>query len=270
MRQVQPFPLADVDIEMSRCYLSLFVALLAPAAIAEPRPFEVHQVLIVSGSADSGVAALTLDACDGGFNAALIEFLIENRIAATIFATKRWLDRNPQAVALLKDHFDLFDIENHGANHIPAVIGRDREVYGIPGEADVAHLKSEVRRGAAAVAMVTGSPPKWYRGATGEYDAEAITVIEAMGYKVAGFSVNADDGATLSKRRVIARLEKVRDGDIIIAHLNKPDSDSAAGLIEGLKQLRDRHFRFVKLNESEVVPALNPGSGSARVSIHRH
>jgi peptidoglycan/xylan/chitin deacetylase (PgdA/CDA1 family) len=260
----------DVKGGVSRWYFMLFAALLVCAASAEPQPVEVHQVLVVSASAGSSVAALTLDACDGGFNAGLIEFLIENRIAATIFATKKWLDHNPQAVALLKDHFDLFDIENHGANHIPAVIGTGREVYGIPGELDVAHLKREVRRGAAAVAMVTGAAPHWYRGATGEYDAEAISVIEAMGYKVAGFSVNADDGATLSKRRVMDRLKRVRDGDIIIAHLNRPESDSAAGLIEGLKQLRDRNFRFVKLNESTVVPAPKSVSRSTRVAIRRH
>lgn len=245
---------------MSRWFLTLFVALLPTAAIAEPPPIEVHQVLAVSGSGDASVAALTLDACDGGFDADLIGFLIENRIAATIFATKKWLDRNPAAVALLKAHSDLFDIENHGANHVPAVIGRNRDVYGIPGESDVAHLKREVLRGAAAVNAATGSPPHWYRGATGEYDPEAIKVIEAMGYKVAGFSVNADDGATLSRRRVMARLKKVKGGDIIIAHLNKPDSDTAEGLIEGLKQLRDRRFRFVKLNEAQVVPAPKRGS----------
>ena len=240
---------------MSRSFIALLVALLPTAAIAEPAPIEVHQVLAKTGSGNVSVAALTLDACDGGFDADLIGFLIENRIAATIFATKKWLDRNPAAVALLKAHSDLFDVENHGANHIPAVIGRNREVYGIPGESDVAHLKREVMRGGAAISAATGTPPHWYRGATGEYDPEAITVIEAMGYKVAGFSVNADDGATLSRRRVIARLKKVKDGDIILAHLNKPDSDTAEGLIEGLKQLRDRGFRFVKLSEAEVVPA---------------
>jgi peptidoglycan/xylan/chitin deacetylase (PgdA/CDA1 family) len=236
-------------------FLTFLVALLPTAAIAEPRPIEVHQVLAVSGSADASVAALTLDACDGGFDADLIGFLIKNRIAATIFATKKWLDHNPAAVALLKAHSDLFDIENHGANHVPAVIGRNREVYGITGESDVAHLEREVMRGAAAVSAATGLPPHWYRGAAGEYDPEAIKRIEAMGFKVAGFSLNADDGATLSRRRVMARLKKVKDGDIIIAHLNKPDSDTAEGLIEGLKQLRDRRFRFVKLNEAQVVPA---------------
>ena len=82
---MQPFPIMDVKRGMRRWYF-LFAALLVSAASAEP--VEVHQVLVVSGSTGSGVVALTLDACDGGFNAGLIEFLIDNRIAATIFAPK--------------------------------------------------------------------------------------------------------------------------------------------------------------------------------------
>ena len=75
-----------------------------------------------------------------------------------------------------------------------------------------------------------------------------------MGYKVAGFSVNADNGATLAKKHIIGRLKKVRSGDIIIAHLNKPASDTGKGLAEGLQLLLDQGFRFVKLNGSEVRP----------------
>src|SRR5258708_37377575 len=146
---------------MRRWFFTLLVALLPTAAIAEPRPIEVHQVLAVSGGGDESVAALTLDACDGGFDADLIGFLIENRIAATIFATKKWLDRNPAAVALLKAHSDLFDIENHGANHVPAVIGRDRGGDGIPGVSGVAPLKRGVVRGAAAGRGAAGvAPPR--------------------------------------------------------------------------------------------------------------
>jgi hypothetical protein len=45
---------------------------------------------------------------------------------------------------MLKAHPELFDIEDHGANHMPAVIGLGRRVYGISGEPDIAHLEREV------------------------------------------------------------------------------------------------------------------------------
>jgi peptidoglycan/xylan/chitin deacetylase (PgdA/CDA1 family) len=127
-------------------------------------------------------------------------------------------------------------------------------VYGLAGVADVKQLKREVSGGADAVKAATGTAPRWYRGATGEYDPEALKAIEAMGYKVAGFSVNADNGATLAKKQIVGRLKKVRSGDIIIAHLNKPASDTAKGMAEGLQLLLDQGFRFVKLNGFEVRP----------------
>lgn len=236
----------------------LFLLLLACSnlAFAESRAVELHQVLDHSGG--EKIAALTLDACGGGFDADLVEFLIDRQIPATIFATRRWLNRNPDAVVKLLLHPELFDLENHGANHVPAVIGQDRLVYGIAGEPDVAHLKREVSQGARAVKKASGAMPRWYRGATAEYDAESLKVIADMGYKVAGFSVNADSGARLSRNRIVARLKKVRSGDIIIAHVNRPQSDTAEGLAIGLKDLQDRGFRFVKLNDFKVRPPPTP------------
>lgn len=232
----------------------LFVLLFAACglAAAESRPRELHQVLDLPD--DAKVTALTLDACGGDFDADLVGFLIEHRIPATIFATRKWLRRNPAALAQLVTHADLFDVENHGANHVPAFIGKDKLVYGIPGELDVAHLKREVSQGASAVKRATGSAPRWFRGATAEYDEESLKVIQQMGYKVAGFSVNADSGARLSSKRIASRLKKVRSGDIIIAHVNRPQSETAEGLAIGLKALQERGFRFVKLNDFQVRP----------------
>ena len=239
---------------MKRALLPILLLLSSLAAATDGQPVELHQELSLPAGVPDKVVALTLDACGGGFDADLANFLIEHRIQATIFATRRWLRRNPDGLAILKAHADLFDIEDHGANHIPAIIGADRSVYGLAGVADVKQLKREVSGGADAVKAATGTAPRWYRGATGEYDPEALKAIEAMGYKVAGFSVNADNGATLAKKQIVGRLKKVRSGDIIIAHLNKPASDTAKGMAEGLQLLLDQGFRFVKLNGFEVRP----------------
>jgi peptidoglycan/xylan/chitin deacetylase (PgdA/CDA1 family) len=243
----------DVNGAMkAACLLTLF--LLSPlAAAADVQPVELHHELSLPAGAPDKVVALTLDACGGGFDAELANFLIEHHIQTTIFATRRWIRRNPDGLALLKAHADLFDIENHGANHIPAVIGADRSVYGLAGVADLKQLKREVSGGADAIKAATGAAPHWYRGATGEYDPEALKTIEAMGYKVAGFSVNADNGATFAKKQIVRRLKKVRSGDIIIAHLNKPASDTGEGLAEGLQLLIDEGFRFMTLRDAQVV-----------------
>jgi len=215
---------------------------------AGQRPVEIHDQLATQAVPNKKIA-LTLDACSGKYDEDVIEFLIKNRIPATIFATKKWLDRNPLAIAVIKAHLDLFDVEDHGEKHIPAIIGKGRRVYGIPGEPDVIHLRREVVEGAHAVEEATGIAPHWYRGATGEYDAQSVKEIEGMGYKIAGFSVNADDGATSKKLAIEKRLEHVKAGDVIIAHMNKPASDSAEGLAVGLAYLLKAGFVFVRLDQ---------------------
>jgi hypothetical protein len=98
-----------------------------------------------------------------------------------------------------------------------------------------------------------GVPPHWYRGATAEYDAQAIPEIEKMGYGVAGFSVNADSGATLGRLAIKDRLKHVKGGDGIIAHMNKPASDAAEGLSVGLIQLLRTGFTFVRLDQVNLT-----------------
>ena len=220
------------------------------SASAEQQPVEIHdQVPQVESSKR---IALTLDACGGKYDEDLVNFLIENRIPATIFATKKWLDRNPIGLSSIKAHLDLFDVENHGERHIPAVIGADRKIYGIPGEPDIIHLRREVVEGARAVENATGVAPHWYRGATGEYDAQAIKEIDRLGYKIAGFSVNADNGGTLKKVTIERRLARVKAGDVIIAHMNKPASNTAEGLAAGLAYLRKAGFVFVRLDQVDL------------------
>jgi peptidoglycan/xylan/chitin deacetylase (PgdA/CDA1 family) len=232
--------------------LAIAIALVCLAVHADEQPIEIHD-RIKQDSGQGNRVALTLDACSGRYDEALIDFLIKNRIPATIFATKRWLDRNAGAVATLNANLDLFDIENHGERHIPAIIGKDREVYGIAGAQDMAHLRREVQEGARAVEKATGVAPLWYRGATGVYDPQAADEIRHLGFKIAGFSVNADDGASLSKASVVKRLRRVKAGDVIIAHMNKPDSETAEGLVAGLPELLDRGYVFVRLDQVELT-----------------
>ena len=230
----------------------LVTVLISLNAYAQSRAVEIHD-RIVQNEGPNNRVALTLDACSGRFDGDLITFLIQNRIPATIFATKIWLERNARGVAVLKAHLDLFDIEDHGENHIPAVIGAGRRVYGIPGEPDILHLRREVSEGARAIEKYIGVAPHWYRGATGEYDQQAADEIRRMHYKIAGFSVNADAGATLSKAAVENRLRNVKAGDVIIAHMNKPLSFTAEGMSTGLLDLVRRGLVFVRLDQVDLA-----------------
>jgi peptidoglycan/xylan/chitin deacetylase (PgdA/CDA1 family) len=236
---------------LSICSLASFANALIDA------PIEVHQ-RIATQSANTvsaiakPIAALTLDACGGAYDGDIIRLLVAHRVPATIFVTKKWMDRNPVGMQDLLAHPELFEIEDHGAEHIPAVIGAGRRVYGILGQPDMAHLHREIEIAAADIRSASKRNVTWYRGATAEYDRAAITEIEKMGYKIAGFSVNADAGATLNRRAVADRLSRIKDGDIIIAHMNKPRGDTAEGFSDALPQLLARGFQFVTLNQVRI------------------
>jgi peptidoglycan/xylan/chitin deacetylase (PgdA/CDA1 family) len=231
--------------------LVLAMALSPLPTWAQEQPVEIHDQLVPQAESSRRVA-LTLDACSGKYDDDLIQFLIRNRIPATIFATKKWLGQNPYGVSVIKSHLDLFDVEDHGESHIPAVIGAGRKVYGIPGEPDIIHLRREITEGARAVEATTGVAPHWYRGATAEYDSQAIDEITKLGYKIAGFSINADAGATLKTVAIEERLKHVKGGDVIIAHMNKPASDSAEGLSVALIHLLSKGFVFVRLDQVDL------------------
>ncbi|MDH2919366.1 MAG: hypothetical protein PXX73_09260, partial [Sideroxydans sp.] len=141
--------------------LCVLLALAAPAFSASPSPIEIHDEIVPQALPNKKIA-LTLDACSGKFDGDLIRFLVYRRIPATIFATKRWLDANPVGQDIIESHLDLFEMEDHGEKHIPAVIGAGKKVYGIAGEPDLIHLRREVTAGAAAVEAATGIAPHWY------------------------------------------------------------------------------------------------------------
>jgi peptidoglycan/xylan/chitin deacetylase (PgdA/CDA1 family) len=242
---------AQYSLAMFQHVLMRTVLLFALCAhtIALAGPIELHQRL---ANPAPGTVALTLDACSGAYDKALINFLVARQIPATIFATQRWIKRNTDAVATLRMHPQVFQIENHGARHIPAVLGEGRRVFGIAGVGDAEGLRLEVQGGANAVIQAFGRQPVWYRGATALYDREALREIARMGFQVAGFSVNADAGATLGKQAILARLAKVQTGDVIIAHMNHPASHTAEALIEALPQMQARGLKFVKLGETPL------------------
>ncbi len=190
--------------------------------------------------------ALTLDACPGGFDRRLAEALVEQRVPATIFVTGLWIQWNPVGLAFLLANRDLFTLENHGARHVPAVLGQG-VVFGLPAAGTLEAVRREVADGAAAIATATGASPRWYRDATARYSRDAITLIEAMGIRIAGYSLNADMGASLPAGAVADRIARARDGAVILGHINQPHRPSGAGIAAGVRALRGAGVVFVGL-----------------------
>lgn len=225
--------------------LAIFAAALSslPAqadTLVEPR---LH---VTPGGSQAPQVALTLDACSGDIDHRILDVLVAKAIPATIFVTGRWLRRNPETVRLLLAHPDLFELEDHGERHLPAVIGTQKP-YGIAPAGTAAAVTAEIEGGARSIGEAGGPPPRWYRGATALYSHDALELIHELGYRTAGFSLNADLGASVSAKVAAARIDKAQDGDVIIAHINQPRRAAGAGVAKGVENLLSRGYRFVRL-----------------------
>ena len=247
-RCVPPTPTGQKLPRRAFCSAVLASSMLAagPASAAEGL---LEPRLRLRGPSPSGArrVALTLDACPGGFDSRSASHLADNGIAATIFLTSAWIARNPSGLAFLLSHRDLFAFENHGARHIPAVLGT-RSIYGLRAAGDLEAVRAEVDVGASDIRRTTGPQPRWYRGATALYSPAAIGLIQTMGFAIAGFSLNADMGASLPAAGVAARMAAAKDGDVIIGHLTQPNRPSGLGIIAGVTELRRQGAEFVHLD----------------------
>jgi len=197
------------------------------------------------------VIALTFDACGStkgkGVDARLIDFLERNRIPATLFINARWIDANPQLFKRLAAS-PLFEIANHGTRHMPASV-TGRSVYGIAGTRSAQDLIDEIEVNARKIESLTGTRPRLYRSGTAYYDEVAVEIAQSLDHAVAGFSILGDAGATYSSTQVRDALLKTAPGDIVIMHMNHPESGTAGGVIAAVPELQKRGLRFVRMSD---------------------
>lgn len=234
--------------------LALLLTLAALPAHADPAKHAPSVRLLeprLSLDKHEGMAprvALTLDACSGKVDRRILDVLVSERIPATVFVTARWLKHNAETVALFKAHPDLFEIEDHGREHVAAV-DRATTIYGVRSAGSPEAVALEVGGGAEAMLAAGLGRPRWFRGATAKYSASSIALIEAMGYRVAGYSLNGDGGSLLGAKEAARRIAHAKDGDVIIAHVNQPGHAAGTGVAEGVLALRKRGFEFVLLRD---------------------
>jgi peptidoglycan/xylan/chitin deacetylase (PgdA/CDA1 family) len=233
-----------------RIFLALTAAgLFALPALAAPQLVEPSLHLAKTSAGETRVA-LTLDACGGRTDERILSTLIEHRIPATIFVTGLWLKRNPAALATMRAHPDLFELENHGARHIPA-IDHPATVYGIKAAGSADAVRLEVEGGAADLEQAGIAAPKWFRGSTAKYSPSSVALIRKMGFRIAGYSINGDGGSLLGAAATQKRVMSAKDGDVIIAHINQPTHSAGDGLVRGLLALQARGVKFVRLEDAD-------------------
>lgn len=201
---------------------------------------------------DEPVIALTFNACGGAegsqFDAVLIDDLQRQQIPATLFINRQWIAAQPQVFQWLADN-PLFEIENHGDQHLPLSVN-GRSVNQIKGTAHLQAAYSEVEQNDQTITQWTGRSPKFFRSG---HDEIAVQMVEQRGDQVVNFEVAGDVCATYTQEQVKHILLSAQPGSIIALQMNQPRSGTAEGLREAIPLLRQKGFRFVHLEDYPLV-----------------
>ncbi|MER5883697.1 polysaccharide deacetylase family protein [Streptomyces sp. NPDC001941] len=196
--------------------------------------------------------ALTFDACGSvkgkGIDTALVAVLRKLSVPATLFLNARWIRANPQATAELAGD-PLFELANHGTAHVPLSV-TGHTAYGITGTRSAAEVYDEVVGNQDGMTRFPGRAPRFFRPGTAHCDEVASEIVTALGLRCAGFTVNADEGATAAADTIAGRLAEAPTGAIVLAHMNHPEGSTALGYARALPLLLDRGTRFVRLSQA--------------------
>jgi peptidoglycan/xylan/chitin deacetylase (PgdA/CDA1 family) len=166
-------------------------------------------------------------------------------VPALLFLSSVWIDANPGRAEQLAAN-PLFEIGNHGTRHVPLSV-TGRFAYGIRGTQSADEVVTEVWTNHTRIAALTGKPPIWFRPGTAYYDDVAVAIVNELGERPLGFRVDADNGAKASAARVRSAITGAAPGSVVLAHMNHPESGTAAGVSDAIIALRASGWEFVSV-----------------------
>ena len=201
------------------------------------------------------VVALTFDACGGthgsGYDEALIEYLIKEKVPVTLFINSRWIEANEEQFLFLASN-PLFQMENHGTKHRPLCIN-GQSIYGIKGTEGISEVVEEVVVNHRLIEEMTGRAPKYFRSGTAYYDDVSVMILDELQLKAVNFDVLGDAGATFTKEQMLKSSYNAKEGSIFLFHMNQPHSEVSQGIPLVVENLRRRGFEFVQLETYDTL-----------------
>ena len=169
--------------------------------------------VIKSGPSSCPGVALTFDLCPvrngTGYDQALIDYLIEQKIPATFFMSGRWIAKHDRQVkALLQVPF--FEVGTHGEvhAHMPfhSAEEQEQEILG-----PVRLLKAKYNHDATL-----------FRPPYGEFNDDTVNVTRSLGLQFILWDVvSGDPDPTLTANQIEGRLKRfIRKGSVVVMHAN--------------------------------------------------
>ena len=179
--------------------------------------------------------AITFDCAWGADDIpSIINILEKNMIEATFFTVGTWVDKFPNAVAMLSKAG--MEIGNHSNTHAHV----SKLSYGENLE-DMTKCNEKIKK-------ITGKDVKFYRGAYGEYNNTVISVAKELNMKVVQWDVDTLDYEGKSTEEMRQRIrKKIRNGSIILMH--NDTKHTAEGLQQMIDTIHEEGYEIVSLDE---------------------
>jgi len=246
---------------------ALAAALATAAVCALSAAASSQSLLVVHGPRGEPLVALTFDAdmteemvqalrsgrVARWYDPAILAELRATRTPATIFMTGLWAETYPRQARSLA-HDPLFELENHSYDHA----AWERPCYGLPSAPTLKEKRDEIRRGAFALAAVTGVAANYFRFPGGCANRGDVRLVASFEERPVQWDVISGDSYLRSPADVERRvLDGTRPGSIVVLHLVGPPNApaTAAALKEIIPRLRSRGLRFVTLRRLLISTA---------------
>lgn len=163
----------------------------------------------------------------------ILEILKNNNVKITFFVVGDWVDKYPEAVKKMSEAGH--EIASHSNTH--------PKVANLSYEENIKEIEESVNK----IEKVTGKKSNLYRPPYGEYNNTVIRSAEDKGYKSIQWNLDTLDYTGLTGEEMWKRIEKVKQGDIILSHNGtKHTADSLDMLI---KNIKNKQLEIVKVSE---------------------
>ncbi|MDH5681540.1 MAG: polysaccharide deacetylase family protein [Spirochaetota bacterium] len=191
--------------------------------------------------------ALTFDACEQNypsyFDNRILNIILENRLPTTLFISGRFLKRNYKMVETLS-YYPFIEIENHSYSH------------DILTDKSPDFLIDDITRNNRLIEKATRKRPRYFRFPAGLYNQDTLALVTSLGLKTVHWSFESGDpNRDMTAEKLINRvLRRVRDGSILIFHINRRGWHTADALPAIIHHLKTRGYDFVLLKDMPKLP----------------
>jgi peptidoglycan-N-acetylglucosamine deacetylase len=209
---------------------------------AAPALTPVKPEIIFHGPDSRRYIALTFDACLGkkqtGFDRRIISTLLKTRTPATFFLGGKWMLAHPKETLYLS-RIPYFELGNHSYAHLNLTKLSDRQIL------------DEMKKTQDIMYRITEKQGVFFRAPYGKFNDLALRKGGELGLRFIHWNVTpADPDPKMTGERITRMvLSRVKNGSIIIMHVNGRGVHTYEALPNIIAGLRMKGFEFVTVSK---------------------